>query len=434
MSTPVPEQLPIDDSKTRRLGYCILAITFGLFGGWATLAPLDGAVLAPAVVMVKSYRKTVQHLEGGIVRSLNVRDGDPVQAGDILLELDDTQFRAEFEMVRSQLIALLAQEVRLRAEQRSQDGALVVPDFAPNDPRTLEAMANEEQIFQARRHSLSGEVSILEKTIVQLEAQIEGLEAMVSNKQELSRSYADEIVDLRTLLADGFIDIQRLRDQERNLTRLRSEIAEHRSAIAQARLRISETGLQILQLNKAFASEVASQLGDTHTRVRELRERLLAAQSRLARTQVRAPESGMVIGLTVHTVGGVIAAGTPLLDIVPAGADLIIEARIAPMDIDRIEIGRTADIRFSSFKSSSTPVIEGLLTQVSADRLIDTESGTPYYLGRLELTEEGRAALGGLTLLPGMPAEVLINTGARTLLNYLIQPAGDALARSLIEE
>lgn len=434
VNQPSPAILPLDDRPIRRLGYCILVVTFGLFGGWATLAPLDGAVLAPAVVTVKSYRKTVQHLEGGIVRALNVRDGDLVEAGEILLELDDTQLRAELEMVRSQLIALLAQESRLRAEQTDHNGALPVPDFAPDDPRSQEAMANEEQIFQTRRHSLAGEVSIREKTIVQLETQIAGLEAMVSSKQELARSYTDEIADLRTLLAEGFIDVQRLRDQERLLTRLRSEIAEHQSAIAQARLRISEAGLQILQLNKAFASEVASQLGDTHNRVRELRERLLATQSRLERTQLRAPESGMVIGLAIHTIGGVIGAGTPLLDIVPAGAELIVEAHIAPTDIDRLAIGRTADIRFSAFKNSTTPVIEGLLTHLSADRLIDTASGTPYYLGRLELTENGRASLGALTLLPGMPAEVLINTGERTLLNYLMQPAGDALARSLIEE
>lgn len=426
--------LPIDDKPIRRLGYGILFVTFGLFGGWATLAPLDGAALAPGVVTVKSYRKTVQHLEGGIVHALYVRDGDPVKAGDILLELDDSQLRAEFEMVRSQLIALLAQKSRLQAEQRAHNGVLPVPDFAPDDPRTQEAMANEEQIFQTRRSSLSGEVSILEKTIVQLEAQIEGLEAMVYSKQELALSYAEEIADLRALLAEGFIDIQRLRDQERSLTRLRSEIAEHRSAVAQARLRISETRLQILQLTKAFDSEVASQLGDTHTRVQDLRERLAAIQSRLERTRIVAPESGMVIGLSVHTVGGVIGAGTPLLDIVPAEAELVVEARIAPTDIDRVAIGRNADIRFSAFKSSTTPVIEGLLTHISADRLIDTDTGMPYYLGRLELTEEGRATLGGLTLLPGMPAEVLISTGERTLLSYLMQPAGDALARSLIED
>ena len=424
----------MDDKPIRRLGYSILLVTFVLFGGWATLAPLDGAALAPGLVTVKSYRKTVQHLEGGIVHALYVHEGDLVEAGQVLLELDNSQLRAELEMVRIQLIALLAQESRLQAEQKAHDGALPVPKFAPGDPRIRKAMASEEQIFQTRRSSLSGEISILGKTIVQLEAQIEGLEAMVSSKQELTRSYAEEITDLRALLAEGFIDIQRLRDQERSLTRLRSEIAEHRSAIVQARLRISETELQILQLNKAFASEVASQLGDTHTRVRDLRERLTAIQSRLERTRIVAPESGMVIGLSVHTVGGVVGAGTPLLDIVPINAELVVEARIAPTDIDRVAIGRHADIRFSAFKSSTTPVIEGLLTHISADRLIDTETGMPYYLGRLELTEKGHATLEGLTLLPGMPAEVLINTGERTLLNYLMQPAGDALARSLIED
>lgn len=429
-----PLELQVNDRPARRIGYLILLATFGLFGSWAALAPLDSAALGPGVVMVKSYRKTVQHLEGGIVRELRVRDGDQVKAGDVLLRLDDTQARAELEMVRSQLIAARALEARLLAERDGLETPAPLADLDPADPRVREAQDSEARIFQSRRTSLLGEVGILEKTVVQLEEQIRGFQAIVASKQELAASFEEEIGDLRALLAEGFVDKQRLREQERSLSRLRAEVAEHRSAIAQARLRIGEAQLQILQLKKTFASDVATQLGEVHTQVYDLHERLAAVQDRAERTLVRAPESGMVIGMTVHTLGGVVGAATPLLDIVPASEELVVEVQISPADIDRVAPGKLADIRFSAFKSSTTPVVEGRLVHVSADRLINEDSGLPYYLGRLELTEQGRQALGDLVLVPGMPAEVLINTGERTLLNYLLQPASNAFARSLIED
>jgi len=199
-------------------------------------------------------------------------------------------------------------------------------------------------------------------------------------------------------------------------------------------LQIGETELQIMQLNKDFIAEVATQQSEVQTKIFDLRERLAAAAERAQRIRVRAPETGMVLGMQVHTVGGVIAPGTPLLDLVPATEDLVVEAQISPMDIDRIAVGKLADVRFSAFNSATTPVIEGRLAQVSADRLVNEQTGVPYYLGRIELTDNGRKALGELTLVPGMPAEVLINTGERTLLSYLVQPATNAFARSLIED
>lgn len=250
----------------------------------------------------------------------------------------------------------------------------------------------------------------------------------------LARSYQSEIGDLNELLKEGFVDKQRLLEQERSVTRLRSEVADLKSSIAQTRLQIGETELQIAQLQKNFISEVVNQLAEVQTQGFDLSERLSAVQDRANRIQIRAPESGMVLGMKVHTVGGVVGPGTPLLDIVPATEDLIVEVQISPMDIDRIAPGKLADIRFSAFKSATTPVIEGQLTQVSADRLVNEQTGVPYYLGRVELTEKGRKDLGPLLLVPGMPAEVLINTGARTLLNYLVQPATNAFARSLIED
>nr|POA12442.1 HlyD family type I secretion periplasmic adaptor subunit [Pseudomonas sp. MPBD7-1] len=426
--------LPVDDRPIRRVGYLMLLVTFGLFGGWAALAPLDSSALAPGVVTVKSYRKTVQHLEGGIVRELRVHDGDLVKTGDVLLVLDNTQARSEMETTRSQLIAALQLQARLEAERDALPEPVAVPALDPADPRVQEARDSEARIFQTRRTSLLGEIGLQEKTIGQIEEQIRGFKAIIVSKQMLAASYQDEIVDLRALLAEGYVDKQRLREQERSLARLQTEIAESQSEIAQARVHVDEAKLKILQLKKAFASEVAGLLGDARTKVYELRERLATLQDRDQRTDILAPESGMVMGMTVHTLGAVVSPGTALLDIVPANEELIVEAQVSPMDIDRIALGKLADIRFSAFKSSTTPVIEGRLVQISADRLINKDTGTAYYLARVALTDKGRQTLGNLTLVPGMPVEVLVNTGARTLLQYLMQPASNVFARSLIED
>ncbi|KGU83386.1 HlyD family type I secretion periplasmic adaptor subunit [Pseudomonas mediterranea] len=426
--------LPIDDGPARRIGYFLLLVTFGLFGGWASLAPLDSAALAPGVITVKSYRKTVQHLEGGIVRELRVHDGDRVSAGDVLLVLDNTQARSEMEAMRSQLIAALELQARLEAERDARPAPAAVPTLDPADPRVREARDSEARIFQARRNSLLGEVGLQEKTIGQIEEQIRGFKTILASKQMLAASYQAEIVDLRALLAEGYVDKQRLREQERSLSRLQTEIAETQSQIAQARINVDEATLKILQVKKTFASEVAGLLGDARTKVYELRERLATLQDRDQRTDILAPESGMVMGMTVHTLGAVVSPGTALLDIVPANEELIVEAQVSPMDIDRIAVGKLANIRFSAFKNSTTPVVEGQLVQVSADRLINKDTGAPYYLARVALTDNGRQALGGRVLVPGMPVEVLINTGERTLLQYLMQPASNAFARSLIED
>lgn len=423
-----------NDRPIRRIGYLILFLTFGLFGSWAAFAPLDSAALAPGMVTVKNYRKTVQHLEGGIIKALHVRDGDRVQAGDLLIELEGTQTLAEQEMALSQLIAIRAMAERLTAERDGLSSVTFSTHPEDGDPRVIEAQENERRIFAARRSAHLGEIDVLQKRAVQLDEQIRGFQVAITNKQELAESYEEEIADLNALLKEGFVDKQRLREQQRSMTRIRAEAAELKSSVAQARLQIGETELQIAQLRKKLASEVVNQLAEVQPRVFELSEHLSAARDRANRIQIRAPESGMVLGMRAHTVGGVVNPGTPLLDIVPTSEDLIIELQISPVDIDRIAPGKLADIRFSAFNSATTPVIEGRLTHVSADRLVNEQTGAAYYLGHIELTDKGRKDLGNLLLVPGMPAEVLIKTGARTLLSYLMQPATNAFARSLIED
>lgn len=426
--------IPISDHRTRLIGFIIVLVTFGLFGTWAIFAPLDSAALAPGVVTVKTYRKTVQHLEGGIVKDLFVRDGDMIKAGDPLILLDDTQLRAEYEMIKSQLIAAQAIQARLRAERDD----LAEIDFSGmlelDSSRAREARNGEIQVFNARRGARLGEIAVLEQRIGQLSEQINGLKTMIGTKSSLDRSYRKEIGELSELLAEGFVGKQRLIEQERNLDKLRSEIADHQSEITKTKLQISETQLQILQLNKDFNSKVVNQLAEVQTQVFDLREKLSALDDRLSRVVIRAPVDGMILGMTVHTIGGVVSPATPLLDVVPSISDLVIEAQVSPMDIDRVEVGKSADIRFSGFNSATTPVIKGVVSQVSADRLINQETGMPYYLARVGLTKEGLSMLGALKLLPGMPAEVLISTGERTMLQYLLQPASNLVAKSMIED
>ncbi|MCD5995579.1 HlyD family type I secretion periplasmic adaptor subunit [Pseudomonas sp. CDFA 602] len=428
------QDLPTSDAKTRRIGFSIIFVVFGIFGTWAALAPLDSAANAPGVVTVQTYRKTVQHLEGGIVKELLVHDGDTVKKGDPLIILDDSQVGAEYEMNRSQLVAAKATEARLRAER---DGKATI-DFGdalePNTKRGQEAQLSETQIFNARRNSRMGEIAVLQERIGQLNEQIKGLGNMIGTKNNLGKSYGNEIGELRELLAQGFVDKQRMLEQERKLDGLKSEIADHNSTITKTRLQINETQLQIVQLTKDFNSDVAKQLADTQTKVYDLQERTAAYKDRMSRIVIRAPDDGMVIGMTVHTVGGIVRAATPLLDIVPSISDLIVEVHVLPVDIDRIGVGKTAKIRFSAFNSATTPEIEGVVTQVSADRLTDERTGNPYYLARLRVTEEGEKKLGDRKLVPGMPADALINTGSRTMLQYILQPARNAIAESLIEE
>jgi len=426
--------LPVSDRKIRRLGFGIVGVIFGLFGTWAALAPLDGAAYAPGVVTVQAYRKTVQHLEGGIVKAVLVHDGDIVKRDDPLIILDDAQLRFEYEMTRSQLVAARAMEARLRAE-RDALSAIGFGEIAdPSSLRGVEARQGETQVFNARQGSRLGQISVLQERIGQLHQQIKGLESMIAAKVHLEKSYSGEIVELTDLLRQGFVDKQRLIEQERKLGMLKSEVADHRSTINRTRLQINETQLQILQIDKDFNAEVVKQLAEVQTRMYDLQEKTSALEDRLSRIVIRAPDAGMVIGMTVHTIGGVVRPATPLLDIVPSVSELVIEAQVDPMDIDRIAIGKRADIRFAAFNSSTTPVIEGEVSSVSADRLTHEKTGAAYYLARIRVTEAGAQTLGERKLLPGMPADVLIITGQRTLLQYLVQPARDALSQSMIEE
>jgi epimerase transport system membrane fusion protein len=391
--------------------------------------------LAPGYVAVKSHRKTVQHLDGGIVSQLLAKDGDVVKAGDVLLILDGTEVKAQLEILRGQHITLAAQLARLIAE-RDQLNQIKFPDDLQDlsDAHIAEARQGESQIFTSRKNAYQGEISVLNQRASQLSSKIKGLEGQRTSKQELMKSYGDEVHDLKELLAEGFANKQRLRDIERNHANATSDVAALSAEIAGNEIQIGETKLQILQIQKKFQEEVAAKLGEVQAELYDVAQRLLATTDKVIRTEIKAPANGRVLGLSVHNVGGVITPGKPILDIVPQKEELIIDAQVSPMDIDRVIVGLLAEVRFSAFKQALTPKMQGKVINLSADRLTDEKTGMPYYQAQVELTPDSFEKLGDMELVPGMPAEVLINTGERTVFEYLMQPITNAFARAFIED
>ena len=436
----VTEELITDDKNFRLVGMIIVLSIFGGLGTWAALAPLDSAALAPGVIKVENYRKTVQHLEGGIVKAILVRDGDHVVKDQPLIILEDTQPSALLEVIRGQYFISQAREARLMAQQNGLDEIHYPAELLENqsDKRSRDAIQMQNQTFNVRQQAYLGEVELYQQQVEQLRAKVVGLRAQKRSRDRLVNSYRSELQDFRDLLDEGYAEKQKVREFERNLAEREGERGELISSMAAAKLEISETQLKILQLQKELQREVAKELSEVQSELFELRERLQSLQDTVLRTEIIAPDAGMVLGLQVHTLGAVIPPGGKILDIVPQNEKLIVEARVSPMDIDRVSIGQTAEVRFSAFKSRSLPKIAGKLIALSADRLVDeqSEDKTPYYLARVEISPQGLKDLASseLTLLPGMPAEVLINTGERTLLQYLMDPLSDTVAHSFIED
>lgn len=438
--TTDPLQPLTDDRRFRRLGFLVVLAIFGGLGTWGALAPLESAALAPAVVTVENYRKTVQHLEGGIIRSLRVRDGDSVVKDQVLITLEETQPRSQLEILRGQYFISAAREARLLAQR---DGLKQVRypvelTAAPRDPRAEEAIRVQNQTFTVRMTAHEGEIALYRRQIEQLHAKARGLKAQIASLDRLVASFRQELDDFAALLKEGYTEKQKVRELERSLAQSEGQRGERVSDLAATELQINETELKIVQLTKELQREVAKELGEVQASLFELREKIQSLENTVARTVVRAPEPGMVLGLSVHTLGGVIEPGGKILDIVPKGEALIVEAKVSPQDIDRIHAGQRAEVRFSAFKSRETPKIEGKLVTVSADRLVDPHDPNqmPYYLARVAITPEGLKELARqkLDLVPGMPAEVLINTGSRTLFQYLVDPFVNTVARSLIED
>jgi HlyD family secretion protein len=413
----------------------VLLLVGGL-GGWAATTELSGAVVAPGRLVVETYPKKVQHVSGGIVAELRVREGDRVAAGDILIRLDDTQARASLAIVTKRLDELAARQARLAAE-RDDAEAISFPDALtarrdrPDVARILEA---EQKLFDFRRSARAGQKAQLRERIAQLEEQIAGLEAQEAAKAEEVDLVKQELEGVEALFAKNLTEITRLVSLKREAARLKGERGELVASTAEARGRIAEIELQIIQIDQDLRSEVAAELREIQAQEAEFVERRVAAEDELKRIDIRAPQAGVVQQLTVHTVGGVIAAGEPVMLIVPQSDELRVEARISPRDIDQLHLGQAARLRFSAFNQRYTPELTGEITRIAADVTVDPQVGVGYYLVRASVPEAERARLGALVLLPGMPVEVFIETGERTVLSYFIKPLRDQIAKAFREE
>ncbi|WP_231489535.1 HlyD family type I secretion periplasmic adaptor subunit [Billgrantia saliphila] len=425
--------LPIDGRRYRRLGLLILLVALGGFGGWALAANLAIAVVAPGKVSVASFKKTVQHYEGGIVREIRVTDGDHVEAGDVLVVLDNTRAASQLQVARTQYLINRASEVRLTAEL-AEETTLSFPEelLESDSQRVNEVLAVQHGLFFSRRQSLLSTLETLDQQTRQFEEQREGLQALVEFNRQQIDSLREEAGDLRNLFERGLGDRQRLRELERDILELEGETAQQQSVIARIAAQISENALQKQIRRQEFQAEAGEQLREVQERITDAEERITALSDEVRRTTVTAPVTGTVVGLQLHTLGAVIGAGDPILDIVPSDEGFVVEARVPVSDVDSLYVGQPAEVRFSAFNQGLTHAIGGEVIHVSADSFEDESTGRDYYRARVRVTEEGREEMASdMRLLAGMPAEVMIHTGERTFASYLIKPIGDVLARAM---
>lgn len=420
--------------RPKKIGLTIAFLVFGVFGLWSAFAPIEGAAHAPGVIKVKSYNKVIQHLEGGIVKTINVQNGDFVNAGDVLMAMDPTQSFSELEILNGQLLTFSALEARLMAERDGQN-TINFPAIVRNSAAGQAEIDTQNHIFGTRNAAQQGSMDVLQQRIEQLNSRVTGLQALLQSKKALSASFKEEVDDFTSLLEEGFADKQRLRQLERSYAQAAGEAAELTATIASTEIQIGETRLQIIQEQNTFQNDVANQLGDTQIRLKDIKERITVLSDVVSRKDIRASIAGVITGLQVHTEGAVIAPGSLIAEIVPQSDDLIIEATVLPIDIDRVAVGQLATVRMSAFDTRLVPTLEGTVLSLSADALQDkNNNNASYYLARIELTKQSMDDLSNFELVPGMPAEVFISTGSRTLLQYLMKPLSNAAARGLRED
>jgi len=417
-------------------GLVVVLVLGGGVGGWAARAQLSGALIAQGSVVVDSNVKKVQHPTGGIVGELLVHDGDYVKAGDILVRLDETVLRANLAIVTKGLNDFAARKARLEAERDGADSITFPPDLLgkTGDPDAMSAVAGARNLFQLRRKARLGQKEQLEKRVGQLDDEIHGLEAQQAAKTQEVVLIRRELVGVRELYAKNLVPLSRLTQLEREATRIDGERAQLVASVAQAQGKIGETRLQIIQIDRDLGSEVAKDLSDIEAKMGEFVERKVTAEDQLKRTVIRAPQAGTVFQSSVHTLGGVITAGDPIMLIVPNSDNLQVEAKVNPQDIDQVKIGQPAVLRFSAFNIRTTPEINGQVTRVSADTTTEQRTGQSYYTIRVSLPPHEVDRLGEVKLLPGMPVEVFVQTGERTVISYLMKPFYDQYMRAFREK
>jgi HlyD family secretion protein/epimerase transport system membrane fusion protein len=435
---PRPRHVPA--APTRSFGYLVVGIvtilgTFGGFGVWASLAPLDSAVVAPASLVVESNRRQIQHAEGGIIRDILVRDGTAVRQGDVLIRMDGTRPQATLAIVRAQMDAALVLQARLRAESSQASEVVFPPEVLArrDQPALRDLIAGQVNIFAARKAALDGQISILRQRIAQLEQQQVGLRVQGTSRDRQISLINEELRGTRELADKGHAPRTRVLALERDVARLEGERGEHLSAISRVNEAIGETRLQMLQIQRAFHEDITTALQDVHTKLLEYEGQNFAAQDVVDRLEIRAPSDGVIVGLAFQTIGSIIPPGRTVMEIVPDSDQLRIEAQIPIQDITHVVAGQSAIVHFVGLHQRMLPTLTGTVLQVSADRLTDERTGIPYFKARIQPDAESLAMIADQRLVPGMAADVVISTGERTALRYFLDPFVD-LSRYAMRE
>jgi membrane fusion protein, epimerase transport system len=418
-----------------RTGLGVIIVGLASLGGWAAMAPLSGAVIAPGFVKVDLNRKVVQHQEGGIVSKIRVRDGDHVEAGQELIVLDDVRIDANVELLRTQLDAERAKAARLEAERAYSEKPRFPRDLVRNesDPRIGELLSRERELFRARRQALDTQIEVLRKQIRETTAEAEALSAQLAAEERALRLQKEELAANQRLLEQGYVQKTRILTLERAVAEYEASYGQHRAEASQARQRATELELRILSLRNQYAQQAADEMKDTTARLFDLEERLRPSKDALQRQKITSPIAGEVVGLRVFTPGAVIGPRDVLMEIVPEEKHLIVEARIRPEDINHVRSGSPAEIRLTAYKQRTTPLVRGQVTYVSGDRLVDSRNNAPYYEVHVDVPPESLAEAGNLKLQAGMPAEVFISTDTRTTADYLFAPVTNFLRRAMRE-
>ncbi len=432
---PYSEQMS-DPRRPIRIGAIIIFLTFGVFGIWASVAPIDSAAVAPGVVMVESNRRTIQHLEGGIVHDILVEEGSKVKAGDVLVRLEDTRARAQYNILESDLDSNLAVEARLIAERDNLKAPTYPKEVLDHAAETHDdsVISGQTNLFQARITAINGQKQILEQRVEQYKEQIVGLQALRKSKEVQLATIQDELHGLSGLLDDGYVTKSRVLALQREEARLQGETGDHIASIARAEQGIGEARLQSYQLDKQHQEEVAKELREVQNRIAESREKVVAAQDVVRRIDLTAPVDGTVLNLAVHTKGGVVAPGAVIMEIVPDNDTLVLEVQISPLDIDTVHVGDQAAIHISAVDNRLTPVIYGTLDTISADRITDQRSGNAYYKGRVVITQDQLDRLGDHKLHSGQAVEAMVKRGEQSVIRYLMKPLIDSLTHSFKEK
>jgi HlyD family type I secretion membrane fusion protein len=422
-------------SRLARAGFGVLALGMVLIGVWLVLAPLSGAVIAPAFVKVDMNRKVVQHQEGGIVKQILVRDGERVRQGQILVVIDDVRLDATLDLLRTQHDGERAKAARLEAERAFLPAVGFPAELAARakEPKVAELVARETALFRARREALESQIAVLKKQIRQTEEEAKALAGQIAAEERALASQKEELALNQKLSQQGFVQKTRLMSLERAVAEYEARLEERRAELAKTRQRASELELRVLAQRNSYVQNATDELKDASTRIFDLEERLRPSRDASERQRIAAPIGGVVVGQRVFTPGAVVAPREVLMEIVPEDQALIVEARIRPEDINHVRVGSAAEVRLTAYQQRTTPLVAGSVNYVSADRMTDSQTGTPYYVVNVDVQPGALEQAGNLKMQAGMPAEVYIRTDSRTAFDYLLAPVTAYLRRGMRE-